>query len=248
GAFTAPLATTSLATASTAIGPLGLVEAQAGGSAAAAQTTQVVLAQGATGRAGLTNDLNTFDTDVNSFTLATGLPSGPYLNGLLGATHPNVSSAMVNGPHSAVYGAAMLGFDNEGFDGVTHTDTATAHFVLDSHIGTTLLVGLIDNQSDSYAFDFGSGGIGEFDSLEFYIKVNGGMVVDELFHSLADAQSYFFDHLLSFDVGNDGNPLDIVFGAMMTSTSTDAGDAFRFDLSFGTVPEPGTWTILILAL
>ncbi len=87
-----------------------------------------------------------------------------------------------------------------------------------------------------------------FDLLEFRMDLEGTMIIDQNFTTLAAATAYFNDHVLDLGAitnGVTGN-LDLTF--YLNLTSNDAGASFQANVLFGNtgavVPEPSSFWLV----
>jgi hypothetical protein len=168
----------------------------------------------------------------------TGLPSAADA---LAALVGNANVDIVLDPEDAL-GLVVLGAGVAGDgDASATTFESTVAFQLDlAQVSSTgsLLVGLLDPQLD------GAG----FDSLAFQILREGVAVVSEAFLDTAAALAYFDDGVLDLGPIGAGVLGDLDLSFLLSVTSDDPGAAFRTSLIFGTVPEPRTALLLVLAV
>ena len=125
----------------------------------------------------------------------------------MAATFPLSSSKMLN--------LVTLGSADSGL-------VSTAYFTIDvsSFTGNGIKVGLINRHST------GNG----FDQLRFQLSAGGNTVVDQTFTSLADALTFFTDHVLSLGPASGAGDLVLSF-----TFSTSPGNSFYASMLTGSV-------------
>ena len=167
----------------------------------------------------------------SAYSFATALPAKSYSTALVGGAS-NVAGALL-GAGDAVFGTSILGANLSGDGSVSNTYSASSTF--DFSYKGNLVLGLIAPLD---------GAPTDFQQIEFSVTVDGAEVVDEVFTSLAAADLFFGDRVLS---------LGAVSGATDVTFSYDlvAGGAggYGMDLAFGgAVPEPSTWAMMLIGL
>jgi hypothetical protein len=177
-------------------------------------------------------------SNLQSASYATGLPGASDVMNLL-TGHPGTQSSFASGGSHTVYlGEVDLDTTSRSnaTPGSSSDYTASATFSLDTTqitLGDSLDIGLVDSSITA-----GSG----FEQLEFKITVGTTTVVDQLFTTLAQAQTYFNDDTISLGGLPSSSSLNFQFSLDLTSTG--GGDGFNGQLVFGAVPEPGSLALL----
>jgi hypothetical protein len=123
-----------------------------------------------------------------AYAFSTASPNKGYAASLIGGAS-NVAGALL-GPRDMVFGTAILGanYATDG-SGASHTYSGSATF--DFGYGGDLMLDLIDDQDAGFP-----GGLG-FQSMEFTILDNGVEILDLTFKSLAVAESFFDDSVIT---------------------------------------------------
>ena len=213
-------------TAQTGLGLVGVAQAVATGQVGSTATTLATAQAGGSGPA-FANPGQT------AYAFAVGLPDKTYSTTLIGGAS-NVAGALL-GPGDIVFGAGISGA-NYAADGggASHAYSAVSTFDF-AGLGGDLILGLIDDQATGFAKGLG------FQSMEFYVDVNGAQILDVTFGNLSVAESFFRDDVL--DLGAYANPIDLTLGYKLVA---DGDGGFGFDYAFGgAVPEPSTWALML---
>ena len=134
-----------------------------------------------------------------------------------------------------MFGTAILG-GNYAPDGGGESDTYSVSSTFDFAYRGDLLLGLIDDQQAGF-----SDGLG-FQSMDFYVAVNGSDILDVNLTSLAVAESFFQDIVLN--LGSYSGLVDLTFGYTLVA---DGSGGFGVDYAFGgAVPETSTWAMMLI--
>jgi hypothetical protein len=168
-----------------------------------------------------------------AYAFSTGRPDRAYAATLIDGAS-NVADALL-GRRDVVFGAAVMGanYASDG-GGESHTYSATSTF--DFAYRGDLLLGLIDGQQAGFTDDLG------FQSMDFYVSVNGSDILDANLTSLSVAESFFQDIVLN--LGSYSGLVDLTFGYTLVA---DGSGGFGVDYAFGgAVPEPSTWAMMLL--
>jgi hypothetical protein len=169
-----------------------------------------------------------------AYAFAVGLPENTYSTSLIGGAS-EVASALL-GPRDVLFGAGISGANYAANGGdASHTYSAVSTFAF-SGLGSDLLLGLIDDQTNGFANGLG------FQSMSFYVDVDGKQILDVTFGNLSVAESFFSDDIL--DLGAYSGLIDLTLGYSLVA---DGSGGFGFDYAFGgAVPEPSTWAMMLL--
>ena len=180
-----------------------------------------------------------------AFAYTNGDPSAATINAQL-AANPTVAAALA-ATHT-ILGLGSMGA-NYGASSGSHTYSASVEYTFSLASSSTLKLGLLDFNS------YGGG----FDTLTLTAMKGASTIFNQSFTVLADAQTYFNDHVVglgSFAAGTQ----TLTLSYSLTSNSAQGAD-FSYLVSAGgtlpsvmsmsptvAVPEPGTWGMMLAGL
>jgi hypothetical protein len=167
----------------------------------------------------------------SAYAFATAQPAKTYSTALIGGAS-NVADALL-GTGDEVFGTSILGANLSGDGSVSDTYSASSTF--DFTAKGNLILGLIGPLD---------GAPTDFQRIDFSLSVDGMKVVDETFTSLAAADLFFDDHVLSLGVVSGMTDVTISYDLIAGGTG-----GYGMDLAFGgAVPEPSTWVMMLVGL
>lgn len=172
-------------------------------------------------------------SDVQAAAYITGLPDAEVANAAL-AGNTQVMAGVYAGGSARFVGLMMLGAGGYHVGQNQYgqqTFTSSVSFSLDTTqlAPKNLLLGFLDPTSS------GNG----FDQLYFQIFQEGVSVFDQTFNDLAEANSYFDDHLFDLGDWNQGLEGDLDLAFNFTVTASNAGDWYGVNMVVAqAVPVP----------